>query len=173
MKKVLLIGLILVICVLAFPQGVMADLSSAAVNANIVQSLSFGATGPGGVWDLQAGPATTTTTTDAQGIKFDVTSNGAWNVNVKSATNTGHMKPLYDESGAQALNKVLQIQNLNNVGYQDVTSTVDILAELKTPDTGMTYYKGLSQETIFSDARLMTSGNHYTITLEFECVQNA
>ena len=173
MKKLLLIGLILAICILAFPQGVLAADSIAEVNANIQETLSFTATGPSGEWALTP-VATTTTATNAEGITFDVTSNALWNVNVKSTTPAnGKMVPFMVESGATPLDKVLKIEGITPGSFQDVTSIVDILSELKTDADGTLYYKKLQQETVITDSRLMAAFNHYTIDLTFECIQSA
>ena len=98
MKKVLLIGLILAICILAMPQGVMAatDIKPAVVNANVTAiALDFKVTNPtcgdpAGVWQLQRGLNTLSAST---GIKTEVNSSRAWQISAVGAASahTGSM----------------------------------------------------------------------------------
>jgi hypothetical protein len=173
MKKVLLIGLILAICILAFPQGVLAADDSATVNANIATSLDFTAAGPVGTWDLQPS-GDTTTASNADGITFFVNSNGAWGVHPKltsSPPQTGIMAPAVPESGASALGSMLQVERITDGNFQYVSESTDILKGLATPPTGVTLYRALRQTTALTDHRLMTT--HYTAEVTFECIQNA
>jgi len=96
MKKVLLIGLILAICILAMPQGVMAlqSTKNATVNANVVQALTFTATRnayPSGLeWALTSG----TDNLYPAAVRFQVVSTSAWTVvawDNEASGRPGHM----------------------------------------------------------------------------------
>jgi hypothetical protein len=82
MKKLLLIGLILAICVLAFPQGVMALDDSVTVNANLpLQTFAFDAsinTGVGPTWPWVLQPSTANTNPGA--INLTVVSSRQWDI---------------------------------------------------------------------------------------------
>jgi hypothetical protein len=111
MKKLLLIGLILVICVLAFPQGVLAD--SAVIEASVVQSLSFSAAGSNVTsWNLYyfaPGPINTNT----GGLNVAVSLNNPWHITLAgSGTPAGHLQP-FGSGGysGTSLNQALHIKN--------------------------------------------------------------
>jgi hypothetical protein len=170
MKKVLLIGLVLVICILAFPQGVLAETSAATVNANIDTSLSFTATGRATEWALNP-TGDTTTASNADGITFAINSNAAWGVHPKLAVGQdGIMKPNVPETGAANLQSLLQVQNLAGTDYQYVDNVADVLQGSPNAPTGETKYRAIRQHTLNTDRRLTTSGNYYTVTVTFECI---
>jgi len=94
MKKVLLIGLILAICILAFPQGVMAatDIKGADVNAQVVDTCKVTAEfvpPSGGVWNLERNVANAL----PNGIHVTVDSSSKWSLDVvdAKATDPGFM----------------------------------------------------------------------------------
>jgi hypothetical protein len=94
MKKVLLLGLILAIFILAMPQGVLAatDSSPAIVTASVQDALDVQATWNGGTWALAQSDNTLNPTGGA--INVTVYSTSPWYLGVSDAntgTNTGKM----------------------------------------------------------------------------------
>jgi hypothetical protein len=92
MKKVLIIGFILVILLLAFSQGVMAaplDTTDVAVSAQIESVSTIDAVGPEGVWSLGRGD-NTLNEDNSPCITVTVDSNLHYNVQA-SASNDGYM----------------------------------------------------------------------------------
>jgi hypothetical protein len=174
MKKLLLIGLILAICILAMPQGVLADEKSATINANIVTQLTFTATGRATEWALSP-TAYTTTASNADGITFVVNSNAAWGVNPKQLVGqTPYMTPVdMTESGAAALGAKLEVENLAGTGFQFIDDTTDIVQGGANSPAGETRWRAIRQWTTLTDHRLTKASNYYTGTFGFECIQNA
>jgi hypothetical protein len=138
MKKLLLLGLILAICILAFPEGVLAD--EAIVNANVVEFTNFAATGNPALWDLYYAPVTGVTQSASAPINtftdglssVSVISNNPWHITV-TGENGGKLMP-YSSGGytGTALTNAIHIVN----GSTDVT--VSNTAQNLVPSTART-----------------------------------
>lgn len=89
MKKLLLIGLILVVCMLAFPQGVMAvnTANTATVDATVKTFAKIDATF-NGPWELKRGANNLD-----NGITVTVDSNTPWTTKAEDLTNSGYLTP--------------------------------------------------------------------------------
>jgi hypothetical protein len=131
MKKLLLLGLILAICILAMPQGVLAD--TATVNANVVQFTDFTASGDVSGWNLYYGnPGPVNTQTD--GLTLNVIANNPWHVTVLG-TNGGKMMP-FGSGGYTGT----ALTNALNIDTQQVTgSAVDLASGGRTSSWSQSY----------------------------------
>jgi hypothetical protein len=177
MKKVLLIGFILVILLLAFPQGVMAsDSGSATVSATITNYIDLIVSGPAtSPWVLDY----TVTQCDApintqvgcnklsNEILFDIQTNAAWKLRLmEDVTYDGYMK-----SGTTALTNPLYIGPVNS-GTTYLKPTISGLPQdLQTgtlPDSGIVpqFAKSLQQRLNIADDSTFT----YGITLYFNAI---
>ena len=110
MKKLLLIVFVLAICILAFPQGVLAD--NAVITATVEQSLSFDALGSNvTAWALNyfpPGPINTNTV----GLNTAVSLNNPWHITLAgSGTPAGHLQPYGSAYFGTALVNPLHIVN--------------------------------------------------------------
>jgi hypothetical protein len=157
MKKLLLIGLILAILILAMPQGVSAldTPTTAVVNAGItpVASISAAFIGP---WTLGRGENTLPATT---GITVTVDANSPWSTKAEDlSTPTNHVKGHMQSTtvSTNSLNQPLYI----NGGV--LTGSVDLVtngaAQTSTP---LSY--ALAQQVVDTD----DANQAYTITLTF------
>jgi hypothetical protein len=167
MKKLLLIGLILAILLLAFPQGVMAvDDDQAVINANLAGvTLNFKVTEPGGMWELARG-ANTLGTTDATKIKIEVDTSNYWTVSAEDTTTAhkGHM--ISAGTPATFLTQVLYIQK--TVGNGPLSAKVDVGSGNPGNYSNTVFYRTLDQEVLTTD-KAMTD---YKITLTFTVTES-
>jgi len=169
MKKFLLIGLILAICVLAFPQGVLAavDDGSATVNANLPPiALVFDVTSPAGTWALARG---SNNLEPANTITIEIDSSRPWTVTAVGATttHTGHM--MSGTAPASFLeNAVLIASTMDTSGFKSLATTQNVQAGVAGNKLDTVFSPDLSQLVDDSD----TAKTDYTITIEFTCTES-
>jgi len=175
MKKLLLLGLILAICVLAMPQGVLAATQSPVVNANIAHTLTFTATSPG-TWTMgrTGGVATDNllSTGSTGPIPITVDSANKWEItaiDAKTGTNQGHMVPTgspFAPTWATALVNPLQVQT-GTTTFTALPETGTTAVSIKSGTSG--YYPSLTEDlkqTVALSDYVLTSGTYQmTITL--------
>jgi hypothetical protein len=182
MKRVLIIGFILAILILAMPQGVLADTktSGVTVNANIQNVLDFTATNGGGSegWTMTRG----TTNTITNGVGFDVKSSAPWSITVAESTtpplptptNNGLMKESDGTAyinGGKFLPSPFEIQRTDDT-YQSLleTSPAQKLVENDVANNYI-FSKGIRQAVALTDTELPAATRHYAIALTFTCTQ--
>jgi len=172
MKKVLLLGLILAILLLAFPQGVMAD--DATVNANIVATTGdFSATYASHVWALAAGPATTT---EIVPVVLTITDcNQLWDIIAWDAdgTTAGHMTewdvtlpPPGYVSGGEQLNLPLRIENSAG-SYPEIGITQSLAPIIRFGSLNLESAEHrFQQEVQTGELHLPTNSYHIVVTID-------
>jgi hypothetical protein len=180
MKRVLLIGIILAIFILAMPQGVMADTktSPVTVNANIINHLTCTATngGTSSGWAMTRG----TTNTMGDGVAFVLKSSAPWVITVaESATpvqptppHAGFMKESDGTAyvdGGKFLASALGIQRSDD-NYQDLNAGSQRTVAGNVAND-YTFNKGLQQAVALTDTELPAATRHYAIGLTFTCTQ--
>jgi len=175
MKRILLLGIILVICILAMPQGVSADPTGTGdviVDANIVSSITFIPTGMiVGTWQLYYDPTDVGTPPVSQGpvntyedaVHFDVDSNTPFDIQVEETGGDGIMSAA---DGTEVLANSLWIGS--GATYYDISLDPTIVSNEPAAPTGTTLDRNLRQEIEFGDVRL--ADDYYEITLTFNCV---
>jgi hypothetical protein len=175
MKKVLLIGFVLAILLLAFPQGVLAAepdtaTGSAVVSAEITSYITLAVTPPP-TWELEfdanecgtGDPTGAGCNQLADAIKFDISSNDGWTLNVlQNSANDGYLK-----SGSEALQNRLFIGPDTGGIFVDAHAAHPLQTGPKTTATGVSHYKTLRQKLDILDNAALTG---YTITLDFNVV---
>ena len=165
MKKVLLIGFILVILLLAFPQGVSAfDAEPVTVTANVQQVMQCTASTP----DAQTFARGTNFVNDI--FTLTVTSTNNWDLtadDAKSGTDTGHMVPVtpFTPADASAL--------VNPFGIETATEAVTkaVSGDPFSIDMGLGNKAGIARglnQTIADTDWFLTAGS-YQITITFTC----
>jgi|WetSurMetagenome_2_1015567.scaffolds.fasta_scaffold44426_2 hypothetical protein len=172
MKKLLLIVLVLAICVLAFPQGVLAD--TATVNANIDTVTEFHATyDPVDQWALTMG------TTDQSDVPIVITvqSNQGWDVNAwdsldgaKPASTAGHMYEWdgdYVTAGSEMLDTALTIQKEDST-YASLGGAADKvkIADGEASATEFDQNSYLQQYTAAGEKSLLTTNYRIVLTVD-------
>jgi hypothetical protein len=169
MKKLLLLGLILAICILAFPQGVLADTTAGVtVNANFANFLCLTASGPS-TWTLdysQLGYVNTIPA--ASGIKLYPDANQAWKITVYSAAHGGKF---YSTTASDTLNNLLQIENSDAGGTFVNVGTTATTAPLIASDTLGTFSKQRALQQVL-DITHDVAEPDYSITLTFDIAPN-
>jgi hypothetical protein len=167
MKRVLLIGIILAILILAMPQGVSAATNTPlTILATVPQSIEFVPTWTATSWPLSFVSPGPTTTTDSDALHFVVTSNAPWAVTAADtdATNTnGHMAPYV----GTAYGTPVLVNELKVGGIAHLTNT-GILLHSDTATGVTTFDEPLAQTLVSSDS----SVPGYRIVLTFNCVPN-
>jgi hypothetical protein len=147
MKKVLLIGLILAILILAMPQGVSAD--TATVNAAVVESLSFSAAGSNVTsWNLYyfaPGPVNTNT----GGLNLAVSLNNPWHITL-SGDNSGHLQP-YVSGTYTGLPLFNPLHIVNGGDDQAVSGTTSTIFTSATATDGWTRHYDYQQTLVVTD----------------------
>ncbi len=185
MRKILLLGFILAILLLAFPQGVLADVQSPVVNANIVHTLVFTAPSPA-AWVLDRGTAATDNYLSSAGsgtapIAMSVDSANGWGVTAVDAntgTGAGHLVPVspFTPVAAGPLAAALQVMTAGPVGptgtYTPLpTASPFTPVPIRTGISGVTTWsEDLKQSVALSDYAL-TSGGPYRMTITFTCTE--
>jgi hypothetical protein len=171
MKRILLLGIILAICILAMPQGVLAATASsggsAVVSATIEDYINLVVTGPS-VWTLSytASACGDHCNVLSPGIKFDISSNDGWTLTAsKNGPNDGYLK-----AGTYNLANRLFIGPNPYAAPENWIST-DAAHKIETGLKGVTpqFSRDLQQTlSINDDANLGT----YSITLAFDATTN-
>jgi hypothetical protein len=163
MKKLLLIGLILAICILAMPQGVLAatDDGFAVVSANINDYVSLIVTPPGN-WPLAYDATTCGAACNelAPAIGFAVSSNDAWTVrSLDDTLQDGFMV------GKASTNTPLANRLL--IGPDTSTAYVNLIInqDLQTGTMSGSFTKNLRQTLAITDD---SRNNPFTITINFD-----
>jgi|WetSurMetagenome_2_1015567.scaffolds.fasta_scaffold185791_2 hypothetical protein len=169
MKKVLLLGLILAILLLAFPQGVMAATGTpqnVPVNANVVSAISCTASGP-------AQQALTRGSNNELATAFTgtVISTNNWQLvatdqKTTPTTEVGYMVPttgFAPSTGPKALVAPFAIQT-SGAAYSPLTSPVTVALGAAGSNP---YTKGM-QQPVGNDDWMLTTGT-YQITIVFAC----
>jgi hypothetical protein len=177
MKKLLFIGLILAICILAMPQGVMAAQTNTAdpviVNAEYLAApLGFtaGLATEGFVWDLikaDEGGANLRSGEDAP-LTFTVNSAGTWTVTVTDSD-------LYADSDGYLYSPTAMVHTLANsfkIANDGDTGMIDIIGGDVTIQTGSpedtAFNKAIDQAVVQADY----AADDYSITLTFTCTND-
>ena len=176
MKRILLLGIILAILILAMPQGVLAlsDAKTAIVNANVVQALTFSVTPAGALTDWQLTSGTTNDQADA--VTFHVISTAGWDVKAADATTSGHPGHLVQWDGstypasAKFIAAAMKIGQLPAAGMADLSASASPTLATHGAGTWDTDTTDLSQAVnLVGDERLQT--NNYRIVITFTCAQ--
>jgi len=166
MKKVLLISFVLVICILAFPQGVLAAPPTSAgvvVNANFGDMVSLVTSTPTVPWNLNYDtPQYVNTYPNAIDLTADA--NGPWHVTVWGS-NAGK---LTDPGVAGSLTNELTMKAAAHPTYADVGTTAATAVEIEDGVLGVTNFKGDLQQTL--DILHDVPSTAYTITLTFDII---
>ena len=171
MKKVLLIGFVLAILLLAFPQGVMAAVSdgdSAIVTATIADYIDLVVTGPS-TWGLTytatqcAIPSDYTNCNQlTNAISFDISSNDGWALSVLG-DNTGNQGFLRSSgTGAASLQRRFLIGPDSSSNYVTVETTKQL--HIGVLGDTVPFTKNLQQTLAITDDATKT----YTLTLVFD-----
>ena len=168
MKKVILIGLILAILLLAFPQGVMAATDTAAVSATIADYIFLDVTGPTSAWPLEF--THVTNECDAvpecnqltNAISFAINTNDAWFLTAKQDS-TGQVGRLL--SGSTYLTNPLYIGPNTANNYVTVVSADQLLESGTTVGVITPFTKNLRQTLAIGDQSALGT---YSITLTFD-----
>ena len=160
MKKVLLIGIVLAILLLAMPQGVMAISQQAVVNANYYSATTFVVNNKFvGPWNLVVSPDNT----KDPGLSFDITTLDDWSV-MASASNEGFM------TGSNGDLKSLFQMDLRTTpasGFQRLDLATSKVANSGGPSSEVqTWNSKLYQPVLYNDYG-SASGTGYTITITF------
>jgi hypothetical protein len=171
MKKLLLIGLILAILLLAFPQGVMAAPVNqpVIVNAQYTTSqLTFTANPVASKfpWTLIRSDVTGyNDNLNSDALVFTVDSNGPWTV-VAADTSTAHKGHMIEAgtAGSHWLNQLFQIRDTATYTLDGATA---VQIQTGNPvDVGFT--KSIAQPLLVADHDFASSAG-YTITVTFTC----
>jgi hypothetical protein len=158
MKRVLLLGIILAICILAMPQGVLAeDTRTATVDASIATYLELFTVDNPAAWELTSGTQSSgydniysaTSDGSVKPISIMVETNKAWDVTASDVTHpvasTGHMV-----SGDFILRAPMQIQQEVLTNYASLESPV-LIADGDNTEIGVkTFERDLAQR-VYSD----------------------
>jgi hypothetical protein len=179
MKRVLLIGIILAILILAMPQGVSAATSSggaaqaAEVTATIADYITLVVTGPASTWMLNFDNNPVQCDSDAKcnqlnnAITFAISSNDGWTLSAvgDNSGNIGFLKT--SESPFLSLVNRLKIGPNPTAAYV----TVETTKTLQTGTLGVTppFTKNLQQTLAITDDATRT----YHLTLTFDATTNA
>jgi hypothetical protein len=163
MKKVLFLGFILAILLLAFPQGVTAATTgSVTVDASIADSIDFTPSVTTITWPLVFTPSPINTLDPA--VTFAVTSNRPWKINVddKDGATAGHLTPWGGSgySGTPLFN-ALHVGSVN----LDTAGGGIILSGEKGSSSPTTSF---TQTLVDTDA----AGPTYRIVLTFDIMDN-
>jgi hypothetical protein len=172
MKRVLLIGIILAILILAMPQGVSAA-STAVVTAQVKDYISFTAVGPVSNWPLYfavvPGVAESASAPDNYQIgalALSVTSNTPWKIQV-SGESGGYLRPYAGSAytGTPLVNPL----GIGKTAYQAVTGSLTTLQdETGTATTTYTDTYNYKQTLAVTDI----TGPTYRTVLTFDCSFN-
>jgi hypothetical protein len=182
MKKLLLIGLILAILILAMPQGVSAATVPQApiVNANIVHTLGFTAPSPA-TWVLDRGTSATDNylsgSSAGDPIVMTVDSATTWGVTAIDSNTGGtagsqaHMKPTAGFAPATALPLVnaLQVQT-GASAYTALPETGTTPVTIQTGSQGVTTWNEDLKQTVALTDITLTTGT-YQMTITFTCTE--
>ena len=179
MKKVLLIGLILAICILAMPQGVLAATATPVVNANIAHTLVFTAPSPS-LWTLGRG-ATATDNLLSSGpgaIPIGVDTANKWELKAIDANAggiEGHQAHMIPTSGfvptyALPLENALEVQTGGWGGTPTFTALPEsgnapVIIRSAQPSGVVSFTEDLKQTVGISDY-VLTAGT-YQMTITF------
>ena len=168
MKKVLLIGLILAILLLAFPQGVMAVTDpTAIINAELTPAtLEFAVTEPAS-WTLVRGDNYLPT---ADEIKVEVDSSKYWTVSAQADASAHRGQMISQTVAAEYLENQLEIWS-ETAAVPAYMSLINLVSVHKGDpgNYGDTVFTSkLHQLVDPSD----TAMNDYQITLTFTCIES-
>jgi hypothetical protein len=181
MKKLLLIGLILAICILAMPQGVLAATATPVVNANIAHTLVFTAPSPT-QWILGRGAAATInllsdTANGADPIPIGVDSANKWDLKAIDANAggiEGHQAHMIPTSGfvptyALPLENALEVQTGGWGGTPTFTALPEsgnapVIIRSAQPSGVVSFTEDLKQTVALADYVLTTGTYQMTIT---------
>jgi hypothetical protein len=159
MRKLLLIGLVIAVCMLAFPQGVLA--ADVPIAATLGSSITFDASGPSDAWALSYNESEHINTL-VDGIHLAVTSNDNWSVTV-IGNNNGKFTEM--GSGGHQLTNPLLISTIASPGSEDWTSTIGSVAIANGVPGIFDVPRSLQQTIVFTDY----PSNNYQIILTFTC----
>jgi len=166
MKKLLLIGLILAICVLAMPQGVMADIKgdTATINAKVNQAeLRFDVTSTAPTWELNRGA---NIQTDANRTKVEVDSSTTWTVAAIGTTGGGYMWSV--ANNAILLKAPVNIYSDVTSEYKPLTASVAVHDGIAGDYADTVFYTRLSQFIGPTDSNVPT----YQIVITYTCTEH-
>jgi hypothetical protein len=171
MKKLLLIGLILAILLLAFPQGVMAAApQDVVVNANYQQTDVVFTADPAAPWSWTLLADDADSNLYPAALVFTVTSNADWTVSAEDtktvAQNKGHMIEA-GTGGSHFLKQLFEIQNPANNGFLTLEGSGPVLIQSGLA-TVTGFNKDIRQSVLTAD-RDYASSSGYTITVTFTC----
>ena len=157
MKKLLLLGFVLAICILAMPQGVLAIDQPVTVNAVYYSATTFVVTNNVGTWTL----AVDGSNTNPAGLSFDIKTLDDWSV-MASASNEGFM------TGSNGDLKSLFQMDLRTtpaLGFERLDLATSKVANSGGPSSEVqTWNSKLYQPVLYND---YGSGTGYTITITF------
>jgi len=159
MKKVLLIGLILAILLLAFPQGVSAAVDSAEVAATMEPVSEVIATFAGG-WNLERGTANLF----ANAISVTVDSNSPWGLTAQDlkAANPGFM--VGSDPALTPLKTGFKFHTYGAGVIKDSQTLYGAGQAGQVKNTATPYTYNVDQDVLFNDN---SAFDPYTITITF------
>jgi hypothetical protein len=165
MKKLLLIGLILAICILAFPQGVMAaQTAPVTVNAQFSDFLCLTASNPVNTWTLDFSQLNyVNTLSAANGITLNPDASRTWKITVYNATDRKFFSPT---ATPHLLTNVLKIATTDaNDAFTDIGTSVTPLMVASGNQGTFAIKRGLQQSlNIVNDK----AASDYRIVLTFD-----
>lgn len=163
MRKLLLIGLVIAVCMLAFPQGVMAASVPITVNANLGNYIEFTAAGPSVDWELNyLNVPDPFVNTLSNAISFYGESNVPWRVTVEGDHNGKFTDP---GSGASfSLTNPLKISN-DDIGEVYVDTYPGTTIATGNAGSFSEMSRNLQQTLTAADL----PSNNYSIILTIDC----
>jgi hypothetical protein len=182
MKKIVLIGFLMIVAILAFPQTVMADTGTAVLTGTVPFTLTFSVTGSGILPDMTPGQLIQNTT--ATNINATVVSNGPWKMTTYDAHTganiAGSAGQLAEWDGTSAyvnggayLSNPLQVSGNSGINWYNVpasTSAQQIASGAATTKTEVWPWFRID---VPGDAQYLTTAGHtYRIVVTLETTQN-
>jgi hypothetical protein len=158
MKRVLLIGFILAICILAMPQGVMATtVRTADVSATIQTYIELYAPTPPTVWALTAGDHTTgynniysaTSSGNVKPLQLTIETNKAWRVDAEAVNGNTAVKA-HMTGPAHSLRDHLYIEQATPGNFADLYNLNAIASGTNAQIGVQPFARDLSQR-VYSD----------------------
>jgi len=159
MKKLLLLGFVLAICILAMPQGVLAIDQPVTVNAVYYSATTFVVTNNVGTWTL----AVDGSNTNPAGLSFDIKTLDDWSVSA-SAGNGGYMT---GSNGDLKSRFEMDLRTTPALGFQRLDLATPKVANSGGPSSVVQHWtSNLYQPVLFNDYG-SASATGYAITLTF------
>jgi len=182
MKKIVLIGFLMIVAIFAFPQPVMADTGTAALTGTVPFTLTFSVEGTGTLPDMTPGQLIQNTT--ATNINATVVSNGPWKMTAydthADANIAGSAGQLAEWDGTSAyvdggayLSNPLQVSGNSGTNWYNVPASGSPQQIATGTATTKTEVWPWFRITVPGDAQYLTDAGHsYRIVVTFDTTQN-